>query len=174
MTGKCCRTERLNKFAPQNAQRCTMPPKSRRIFYSCSVVEVSRVLSCLCSANLVPVKHSVSISLVKHYSQATGSRREGGMGKKGGNDREEEVPQLPFNLSSFNKHGLFFSCTEKGCKKKAGLSRQSEDESVQEGRWKRRRGGGVAEDLCAEQKGVQSIIFRQAYRLSGEFIFTSI
>lgn len=34
--------------------------------------------------------------------------------------------------------------------------------------------GGVTEDLCAEQKGVQSIIFRQADRLSGEFIFTSI
>lgn len=84
LTGKCCRTERLNKFAPQNVQRCTMPQKSGRIFYSCSVVEVSRVLSCLCSANLVPVKHSVSISLVKHYSRATGSRREGGMEKKEG------------------------------------------------------------------------------------------
>lgn len=174
LTGKCCRTERLNKFAPQNAQRCTMPPKSRRIFYSCSVVEVSRVLSCLCSANLVPVKHSVSISLVKHYSQATGSRREGGMGKKGGNDREEEVPQLPFNLSSFNKHGLFFSCTEKGARRKQDYQDRVRMKVIKKGDGKGEGGWGVAEDLCAEQKGVQSIIFRQADRLSGEFIFTSI
>lgn len=144
--------------------------KYQHIFYSCSVVEVSRVLSCLCSVNLVPVKHSVSVSLLKHYSQAT---ERGRGGKNGGNGREEEAPQLPVILSSFNRHALFF-LNQKECKKKVGLSRQSEDESDQEARWKR---GGVAggQRTCVQSRKVcsPSSSDRQT-GLSGQFIFTSI
>ena len=64
-----------------------------------------------CSVSAVPVKHSVSISLVKHYCQATAERgREGG--REGGRGREERGREgwdredvVPFILSSFNKHG---------------------------------------------------------------------
>lgn len=144
LTGKCCRTERLNKFAPQNVQRCTMPQKSRRIFYSCSVVEVSRVLSCLCSANLVPVKHSVSISLVKHYSQATGSRREEGMEKKEGTMERKRF------------HGFLLSFHHSTNMASSFLApkRVQEVESDQEERWKRRRGGW--QRTCVQSRKVCS------------------
>lgn len=52
-----------------------------------------------CSVNLVPLKHSVSISFVKHYSQATGVRREEGMGKKEG---KLEIKMLHKFLLSFH------------------------------------------------------------------------
>lgn len=124
-----------------------------------------------CSVNLVPVKHSVSISLVKHYCQATGgTEREGKGWKRGGEDGEEELLLLPFILSSLNKHGLLPKGVQEESRaiktvRGGGGRSETEDESDEEERWKWRR--GVLEEteyLCAEQKGVQSIILRQADR----------
>lgn len=99
-TGKPCRTERLSKFVSRSVRRCTVPgmwkKKRERERSSFIHVQLSRCQEFCqashCSVNLVPVKRSVSVSLVKHYCQATGGRGE--RGKEGERGRGSLHPSI--------------------------------------------------------------------------------